>query len=286
MTWPLALIEELAERRCIIFIGSGISASCKAKDDQSRNPPTWKDLLEKMSACIKSEDDQRYAQGLIEKGQFLDAAEIINHCITPADFSTVVQAEFLSPNFEHSVLHEYIMDIDPKILITTNYDKIYDSYCLQGEKSTSYVVCKYTETNIIDCLRSKRRMVIKAHGCIDHPAKMVLTKSQYFEARRRYGNFYNILDALFLTNTLLFLGYSLLDPDIQLILESSNIAAESAHTHYALVPDGQHAAIKNAIAKSYNITFIEYKADNYQKVEELLLELSKEVEAYRASFMS
>ena len=92
-------------------------------------------------------------------------------------------------------------------------------------------------------LRSTTRVILKAHGCVSDPSKIVLSRGQYFEARRRYGYFYEILDAVFLTSTLLFVGCGLTDPDIQLVLENANISAPSTHPHYALVESNRHPEI-------------------------------------------
>lgn len=37
--WPANLVEELAYRRCVIFIGSGVSAT--AKNGEGQSPETW-----------------------------------------------------------------------------------------------------------------------------------------------------------------------------------------------------------------------------------------------------
>jgi hypothetical protein len=67
---------------------------------------------------------------------------------------------------------------------------------------------------------------------------------------------------LFLTHTLLFLGYSVGDPDIQLLLENSTITASSEHPHYALMPLGLHAAIRSAFRRTYNIEILEFDPTN------------------------
>lgn len=42
--WPDNLVEELAYRRCLIFLGSGISAT--AKNDAGESPDTWGAFLQ------------------------------------------------------------------------------------------------------------------------------------------------------------------------------------------------------------------------------------------------
>lgn len=46
INWPDSLIDELASRRCVIFIGSGASASAKKRNGENDiSPPTWAGLL-------------------------------------------------------------------------------------------------------------------------------------------------------------------------------------------------------------------------------------------------
>ncbi|MBY0585805.1 SIR2 family protein, partial [bacterium] len=109
------------------------------------------------------------------------------------------------------------------------------------------------------------------------------SRSQYFEQRRVYGNFFRVLDALFLSSSLLFIGYSLSDPDIQLVLENANIAAPASHPHYAVVADDVHPALKQSWSKAYNIHFLEFPAGNYNALNESVKELAERVVAFRAN---
>lgn len=166
-------------------------------------------------------------------------------------------------------------------LFTTNYDNIYETYCLSESSDQGYNVCKYYDTHLLNDIRSTTRIIIKAHGCISDPTKLVLTKSSYFEARRDYPQFYAILDSLFLTSTLLFVGCSLSDPDIQLVLENSNISAKTDHRHYSLMPSGTHYSLKKAILSTYNIELIEYPARDHSLASVSLRELCDMVIAHR-----
>ncbi|MEN6376037.1 MAG: SIR2 family protein [Smithella sp.] len=218
---------------------------------------------------------------LIARERFLDAAEIIITKIAPADFARIVRQAFVNPRYTHSQIHEAVLEIDPKVLVTTNYDDIYDNYCRTGIAHDGYNVCKYYDQHLVNDLRSPVRLVVKAHGCVSDPARIVLTRSHYFKERQIYGSFYQILDALFLTHTVLFVGYSLSDPDIQLILENSNIAAPSSHSHYAFISDDLHPDIEQAAARAYNIRFFKYPRGKHDEAERCLKELSQEVIQYR-----
>ena len=127
------------------------------------------------------------------------------------------------------------------------------------------------------------RLIVKAHGCVADPARIVLSRSQYFKERQLHAGFYNVLDALFITHTILFVGYSMSDPDIQLVLENSNISATSSHTHYALVEDSIQPDIEDASRRAYNIHFIKYPAGQHQEAARLLADLEEQVTQFRVA---
>jgi len=271
--WPRALIEELASRRCIVFLGAGASAGSINQDTPPKSPPTWATLLDGIKSIARDSTSKPIADSLIEKEKYLDAAEVLFGSINPADFASYIREVMAEPRYQASDIHEYVLNLDPKIVVTTNYDDIYDNYCKSGKEQGLYNVCKYYESHLVSDLRSPVRQIIKAHGCITDPSKIVLTRSQYFQERQNYPNFYKVLDALFLTNTLLFLGYSLSDPDIQLMLENSNITYKASHPHYALVEAGMEESIKKAYKEAYNIDFIEFPAGDFSRANEMLEEL-------------
>jgi hypothetical protein len=280
MNWPKALITELVSRRCVVFIGSGASAGCLSQDG-TISPPTWSGFLISLIDLMTDKIDLPIIQEFIQKEKYLEAAEIIKNNIPPADFSTFIRESFVTPRFQPSAMHEAILEIDPKIVITTNYDDIYDTFCRKGTAHEGYNISKYYDNHIISVLRSPVRLIIKAHGCISEPSQIVLTKSEYFRARQSFSSFYKVLDSLFLTHTILFLGYSLTDPDIQLLLENVNIAAPSSHPHYFVTGNNINPAIKQANKKAYNIDFIEYTAGNFVELNEGLNDLSESVNQKR-----
>jgi hypothetical protein len=280
MTWPIALIKELAARRCIIFLGSGASAASLSNDGTIR-PPTWAEFLEGLIKIMNIRTDEPIIRDLLGKEKFLDAAEIILENISPANYTDYLRTTLQLPRFKPSAIHEAVFKIDPKVVITTNYDDIYDNYCKLGKSTNGYNICKQSDSHLVSDLRSPYRSIVKAHGCISNPADAILTRSQYFKARLSYSNFYKILDSLFLTNTILFIGYSINDPDIQLVLENANISAIGSHPHYACMANNIHPTMKNVIKKTYNIELIEFEAGNFTELEAGLTELANEVEGYR-----
>lgn len=282
MIWPKALTAELASRRCIVFIGSGVSAGSLSADGK-KSPATWENFLRGLKNKMTS-GDLDVVEILINERKYLDAAEVILHGVPAADFSSYIREEFVRPRYKESTLHESVLDIDPKIIVTTNYDDIYDNYCRQGSAIDGYNICKYYEDHIVSDLRSPVRLILKIHGCVSDPSKIVLSRSQYFNEKQKHGNFFKVLESLFLTHTILFLGYSISDPDIQLILENCNIAARSAHPHYIVTDNNLNTAVKDAYKRSYNLEFIEFSKGDYEKLNGGVKSLKDEVLSYRATY--
>lgn len=278
--WPESLVPELADRRCIIVLGAGASAGCKPTAG-TKTPPTWKQLLEILLQRVPGADDQKEVNRLIALEQFLDAAQIIRDKMPEADFNHIIRRELQDPNYSPSEVHELVLKLDPKIVITTNYDDIYERYSARGEAASAYNVWKYYDANTLDDVRSTRRLILKVHGSVSDTARIVLTRADYFKARRDARPFFELLDGLFLMSTLLFLGCGLSDPDIHLLLENANISVPCNHPHYAVVENVRHSSIKAAFKKTYNLDLLEYPAGKHAEIAASLKELNDGVQAYR-----
>jgi len=281
ISWPQSLLTEVAERRCVPVLGAGASASSVNVDGV--RPPGWVDFLHRGFRRIANDADRAAAEEQLEKGAALDAAQILADSLGSPDFGLFIRHELEDPGFPPSRLHELLLQIDPKVVITTNYDRIYESLALQGNAVAGYNVCKYYDGHFVNDLRSDRRLIVKAHGCVSDPQKIVFTRKQYFAARRDYPQFFETLDAIFLTSTLVFIGSGFNgDPDIELLLQNANISAPSQHTHYAVVEAGRHASVLRAMEETYNIKFLQYDLGQHQQVIEALEQLAVDVESYRA----
>lgn len=281
LEWGDALIKELAARRCIVFLGAGASAGCVATHGGT-TPPKWGDLLITLVAKIRNNDDEKkLATQLITEFKYLDAAEVILSSLNRADYVDAMRQIFEQPRYQASQIHQAVLQIDPKIVITTNFDTVYDLYCRQGIAKDGYNIFKYTDSHLVSQLRSPIRCVVKAHGCITDPDTMVLTRSEYFRAKQRSPHFFKILDALFLTHTILFIGYSLTDPDIQITLENANISAPSSHRHYFVTESGAPPALKRAWEKTYNVEVLEFPAADFAGLNDSLNNLAARVLEYR-----
>lgn len=280
IVWPETLVAEIAERRCAIFIGAGMSRFSLGKDGTTR-PSLWPNFLQHLRGKMRNPAEQANADGLLTERRFLEAAEIMKADVFDAEYNDFLWQEFKTPEFSHAKVHEFVRSLDTKIVITTNFDTIYEDCCRKGPAQASYNVVMYSDDHLLDQLKSTRRLIIKVHGCVTQQQKTILSRSQYFRARRAFPGFFSILDAIVSTNTLLFLGYGLGDPDIQLVLENVALKAPTACPHYAVTEAGQHLALKQATRLAFNVEFLEHAAGEFSEVEQALEELVNKVSQYR-----
>ena len=277
VSWPLPLVREIAERRVILFLGAGISKAAAPA------LPSWPSLIEYLSQALPTKKDKNLVRQLIRNDRLLDAAELINSVISPAESRDMLENKFLLTPAPTSNIYKDLLNLDFKVCITTNYDQLIEKNFEQfSGGNIAYHVRTYTYKNLIADLRSPSRTILKLHGCITVPAELVLDRRSYFNAKAENPGIYDTVAALSTVNTVLFLGYSISDPDIQLILESVHARTRSDHTHYALMSKFEHPSLRQAISSTYNVSFIEYPSGQHGEVPPAIAALWSAVKDERA----
>ena len=267
--WPDNLVEELAYRRCLIFLGSGISAT--AKNDDGESPDTWGAFLDNVKSKMKnpSGDDKKFVEDMLKKQNYLLALQAIADLCDSGEYSNYLKSQYLRGKYKPSKVHELIKDLDSKIVVTTTFDKLYEGLCHEPE----YITFDYTDTrSIIGSIKAPENIIIKAHGSIDDTEKLIFTAKQYYQAQEKYPEFYHLMTALFLTHTVVFFGYSLNDPDINLLLQFLHNTANSSCPHYMIDKKGNKPQLVKHWKDTYNVSLLEY-GDDYSCLESSLEEL-------------
>ena len=179
INWPPNLIEELACRRCVIFIGSGISAT--SINASGQKPKTWSEFLDIAKSIIAGNDLYGDVETLISQNKYLLALQTIFDVSDSGRYIYLLESEFDRQNYLPSKVHNLINNIDAKIVITTNFDKIYEKTLANKD---GYCVIKYNDSmSLCDQIRSDNRLIIKAHGDINDPQNIIFTRKQYFDAK-------------------------------------------------------------------------------------------------------
>jgi hypothetical protein len=92
-----------------------------------------------------------------------------------------------------------------------------------------------------------------------------------------------MLKAVFLLNTVIFIGCSFEDPDVMLLLAEVKITASSDRPHYVLVREGSQSAFAvEDWQQTYNVRALQYGPDHGALIQDLE-DFLQRVDAVRAS---
>lgn len=274
INWPEDLISDIARRKCVIFLGAGVSLN--STDPTGRRPKSWHQLL--ATGAEKTPSAQRRViNKLLRSGDYLTACEILQRSLGPQDYEALLEEEFLQPQFQAAEIHRNIFKLDSKIVATPNIDKIYETEA-NHLANASIRIKSYYDNDVAQAIRRNTRVVLKVHGTIDTPSRMIFTRREYAKARSDYSAFFSILDALVLTNTFLFIGCGVNDPDIRLILENYTFRHNNVNQHYITFPKREISDTEiESIQLCTSLKFLTYNSKNHH--EELHLSIKSLIDS-------
>lgn len=275
--WPDIVVDDLARRKAIVFLGSGISAN--SVGHAGARPPTWQQFLQRaVDACPSP---KKHIQRLLKVGDYLTACEVLRYKLDD-NWAPLLAAMFTTPRFVPAEIHDQVFKLGARIVLTQNFDKIYDTQAQRLSLNT-VAVKNYYDTDVATAIRDHKYAVIKAHGTIDQPDRMIFTREQYNRARFEFAVFYDLMDALVLTHTFLFLGCGVADPDVQMMLARHALRFPHGKPHYMCMPaNAIQEDVAGSLRRNYNLKIIRYSPrDNHAELLDGVKRLVTSVESRR-----
>nr|WP_246836331.1 SIR2 family protein [Nesterenkonia sp. NBAIMH1] len=164
----------------------------------------------------------------------------------------------------------------PRVVVTTNYDRIIE----RGSDNT-FQKHEHDSKTVGQDIRNGLPTLIKVHGSVDTLENTILNQSDYTRLSITGSHVMDVLRALFLTRTVLFLGYSMGDPDIQLVLQNVQPIMGQTPAHYVLCEDVVSYK-RSMLQTSFGVTPITYPTNSHDKGLEMLEELAERSRAVGA----
>ena len=185
------LAEELEKGKLVVFVGAGVS--------KNSGLPEWEEL-------IKNYADYRGIKEFTSK-QFLTIPEEVFERYGSLKYYEIAEKRFLGKYVPNSI-HRILKKMKLTYIITTNYDTL-----IEDEIKNLQIVSKdedlpYTNSN---------KMLIKMHGDFENK-NIVLKQSDYDNYEKNFQLISTLVKGLFTTNTVLFIGYSYSDTNVQQIM--------------------------------------------------------------------
>jgi len=239
--------------RLVIFVGSGVS--------NNSGVPTWKGLIETIAkkinynencngcdsietSCPKEECSKRFNFTATE---FLRIPEYYYQSASSDEYFQTI-SDTLKCDKESNAVDEIILDIAPHHIITTNYDTLLENSA--SIKTANYKVIyedKDLLSNASDCY------IIKMHGDIDHPQTIVLKESDYIDYEHTHPLISTYIKSLLVNHTFLFVGYSLNDNNLNLIIGWINYFCKQ----YGVSERPYSFLIQNAVPSEFELSRLE-----------------------------
>lgn len=195
---PPTLAQRLGELarhgQLALFLGAGVSMSAGL--------PSWRVLLDRLSARA----------GVPDLGDLgpLDSAELIAKRWGPTMGEAVIEAlgGSESATGSHGLSHALLAGLDCREVVTTNFDTLYEQAVADANRREPTIILPSSRT------RRSRPWVLKMHGDVTAPERIVLTRSAFIRFPHRFAALGAVLQTLMLTRHLLIVGASLTDDNV------------------------------------------------------------------------
>ena len=207
-----ALYRDMRDSPPLALVGAGASIPS--------GYPSWSRLMDEMEERLQSVSPQA--------PQFSRVLKLLNdapwqaeelHSQLKDEFHRFIKDRFGDPKEPNSVAEPYhlIARLPFRHILTTNFDRCIELAMKKSEKPFEPIDWNI-EKQAREFLRSLSksnsiRYVVHLHGIYDNPSKIVLTESSYAE-RYLDENFRRRLLAIFITQPIVFIGFSMNDPDL------------------------------------------------------------------------
>jgi hypothetical protein len=193
------IINANRNRLLAIFIGAGISKSSYTPGNKL---PDWSELIEKL----------KYDLSNIKEHDYLKIAQLYFLTFGEHKYYNTVK-KYFPDTIEPSIIHELIFDLNPEIIITTNWDTILEN-AIKKQGYLYDVVC--SDIELVKSTLPKK--LIKMHGDFNHH-NFVFKEDDYINYSENFPLIENYIKGVLSTHTVLFLGYSYNDMDIKHIIK-------------------------------------------------------------------
>ncbi len=197
MNIPKELVEQFARGNGAVFVGAGLS--------QGAGLPSWADLIDELAAEL---DDCPSDADYRDIAYYYDLEYGRNRLVQK--LRDQLDTLEVSPTPVHAELCQ--LPVSP--IFTTNYDDLFDQALRIAKRRFTNVV------NDVDAgfWSADRLQLVKLYGDLNQPDTTVITTEDYERFAAQRPALARLLATTLQTRTVLFLGYSVTDPALRLIL--------------------------------------------------------------------
>lgn len=269
----MQLIDCMESGQVVPFVGAGVSAAARF--------PSWKDHLREQGRTAGI--GPKHIETLLSAGFHETIIEQIENEKGKDVFSQEIRDVFSRTRDIPDVVWR-ITELFKDTVITTNYDRLIEQAFDTGEENAYQVINGMVA---LERANPEGVTIYKLHGDVQHPARCILSKSQYDQAYGENGleltrQIPKLLTYHYKTSNLLFLGSSLNeDRTVQVFREiKQNLGDEEIPQHFSIEQAPEEEAnlvARNAYLASLGITPIWFEKGCFNYVEGMLRQAKNEL---------
>jgi len=250
--FPKPLLDDLVAGRWLPVIGAGMSRNAVVASE--RQVPLWDELGRELADELQ---DYPYAGAL-------DAISAYAHEYgRPRMVERVAEALLINearPGDAHRAFCSILFDI----VCTTNVDFLLER---QYDATPRYCRPIVDEDHLAVNDRSNTTALLKLHGDVHHPARLVLTEEDYDAFLDKYPLLATYLANLLITRTAVLVGYSLDDPDFRQIWQViGERLGKSRRLAYAVMVDARGTDIARFARRGVKVISLPGNRTKYAQV--------------------
>lgn len=204
---PKPLLNDFITGRVIPFVGAGFSKN--AEIPMGLSMPDWNELGKLAAYEIPDYDYDNNA---------IDALSYYEDLYSRAKLVELLMKGLHFGEIQPGATYKAFCDLFTGTICTTNFDSLLEDAMTLLHRPVSVVVTK----DRLTIGSNNESKIIKLHGDFNHPDKMVITEHDYDVYLEQNPVFATYIANLFITNTMLLIGYSLDDNDFRSIWQIIN----------------------------------------------------------------
>lgn len=249
---PKPLLNDFISGRVIPFVGAGFSKN--ADIPMGLSMPDWNELGKLAADEIPSYDYDNNA---------IDALSYYEDLYSRSKLVELLMKKLHFGKIQPGATYKAFCDLFTGTICTTNFDSLIEDMMTLMHRPVSVVVTK----DRLTIGNNDESKIIKLHGDFNHPDKMVITEHDYDVYLEKNPIFATYVANLFITNTMLLIGYSLDDNDFRSIWQIINSRLGSmARPAYCITVGASPEKITRYKRRNIRIINLEGEPSKYKTI--------------------
>lgn len=249
---PKPLLNDFVKNRVIPFVGAGFSKNADIPAGLSM--PDWNEIGKLVAAEITGYDYDNNA---------IDALSYYEDLYSRTKLVEFLMKELHFGKIQPGATYKAFCELFTGTICTTNFDSLLEDEMILLHRPVSVIVTK----DRLTIGNEDESKIIKLHGDFNHPDNMVITENDYDMYIERNPIFATYIANLFITNTMLLIGYSFDDNDFRGIWQIINSRlGKMTQPAYCVMVNAPQEKIARYHRRNIRVINLDGETKNYKNI--------------------